>query len=917
MLDEPRQQFSYDRLARDEVALVGGLPSGTVTFLCTDIESSTRLLRHLGDASYAAVLAEYVRLFRIILVETGGEEIDAKGDGFLFAFRSARDAVAAAVAAQRAISTHPWPYDTSIRVRMAVHTGEPIKAGYHYVGLDVHRAARICAAAHGEQILLSLASASLVQGNLPPGISLRDLGLHRLKDLEHSEKIFQVLHPDLLADFPPLRSLGSFLHNLPRQLTSFVGREREIAEVKRLLSLTRLLTLAGSGGCGKTRLAVRVASDVCEKYPDGVWLVDLAALSDPALVPQAVASALRVREVSGRTLLETLVETLANKPILLILDNCEHLVAGCASLVEAVLAASQGTQILVTSREPLRVPGETVWRVPSLSLPDPERPPSTGGLMSCEAVRLFVERVVSALPSFTLNPENAAAVAAVCQRLDGIPLAIELAAARVPVLSIHQIADRLGDRFALLTGGSRTALPRQQTLRATMDWSYQLLCTQERVMLNRLSVFAGCWTLEAAESVCVGQEIERREILDLLSSLTSKSLMTPDLPHDIVLYRFLETVRQYGRERLRESGEEAQLRKRHLEWYARLAERAELEFEQSQQTVWFNRFEIEHDNIRNALEWSLENGNTEAGLRLAGAAWRFWFVRGHLAEGRRWLERLLTSTDAGSDAARAKALNAAGNLDAFGQVDYGSAGSLYEESLNLWRRVGDSGRIARVLNNLGHLAFNQGDYPKGRSLYEESLATCRGAADRWGVALALNNLGHVTHRQGDYLQARSWLEESLAIWRDLGDKQNVARALTNLGLTATAQGDTGLAFSLLKEGLDVRRELEDKWGIPESLEAVADLAIARHQPGLAARLLAAAEVLRESIGSPLQRAERPGYEHTVAAARAALGEVAFATAWAAGRAMTVDQAFEEAERSSDTYRGPENSAPAGFAQGNW
>jgi len=571
------------------------LPTGTVTFLFTDIEGSTALLQYLGDRRYADVLGEQRRLLRAAFQAGGGHEVDTQGDAFFVAFRRGQDAVATAAAAQRAITTHPWPDSAPVRVRMGLHTGEPTLVAGGYVGLDVHRAARIGSAGWGGQILLSQATHDAVTDNLPPGVSLRDLGEHRFKDLQRREQIFQLLHPDLPADFPPLRSLDALPNNLPRQLTSFIGREREMAEVKRLLTTTRLLTLTGSGGCGKTRLALQVAADLVEEFANGVWLVELAALTDPALVPQAVASALGVREEPGRPLLATLSDYLKAKRLLLLLDNCEHLVAACAYLAEALLRACPHLRILATSREALNIAGETVWRVPSLSLPDLLHLPSVEHLTQYEAVRLFIERALISRPDFVLTSQGAPSVAQVCHRLDGIPLAIELAAARVKVLSVEQIAARLDNRFRLLTSGSRTALPRQKTLRAAIDWSYDLLSETERMVLRRLSVFAGGWTLEAAEAICVGEGIEWHEVLDPLMQLVDKSLVMMEEQGGTVRYRLLETVRQYGRDKLPASGEADVVRGRHRDWYLALAERAEPELLGSNQAVWLERLETEHD----------------------------------------------------------------------------------------------------------------------------------------------------------------------------------------------------------------------------------------------------------------------------------------------------------------------------------
>jgi predicted ATPase/class 3 adenylate cyclase len=498
---------------------MAALPTGTVTFLFTDIEGSTRLLQRLGER-YAEVLATHHGLLRTAIQEGQGQVVDTQGDAVFAVFPRARDALLAAIATQRAVQAHPWPDGTVPKVRIGLHTGEPVTGETGYVGMDVHRAARIAAAGHGGQILVSDVTHNVVARDLPEGVSRRDLGEHRLRDLAHPLRIFQVLATDLPTDFSPLQSLDAHPHNLPIQLTSFIGRVREIAEVKRLLGTARLVTLTGSGGAGKTRLALQVAADVVEDYPDGVWLAEFAPIADPALVPKTVASTLNVSEQPGRDMTDTLVEALRPKSLLLMLDNCEHILAACRDLAAALLRTCPHVRILATSREGLGLPGEMVWRVPSLSVPEDIRHlPRPEELLLYDAVRLFVDRAVTTTPGFTVTSENAPAVAHVCRRLDGIPLAIELAAARVKVLAVEQIAVRLDNRFRLLTRGSRTVLPRHQTLQAAIDWSYELLSDRERAVLCRLSVFAGGWTLEAAEAVCTGGGIEASDVLDLLTQL--------------------------------------------------------------------------------------------------------------------------------------------------------------------------------------------------------------------------------------------------------------------------------------------------------------------------------------------------------------------------------------------------------------
>ncbi|MBI1741930.1 tetratricopeptide repeat protein [Candidatus Acetothermia bacterium] len=630
-------------------------------------------------------------------------------------------------------------------------------------------------------------------------------------------------------------------HNLPLPLTSFIGREREISEIKGLLSRVRSLTLSGIGGSGKTRLALRVAGELLDEYVDGVWLVDLSTLANPALVAQAVASALGVKEEPGRSLLDTLSESLKPKRFLLILDNCEHLIGACAPLAEVLLQRCSGLKILATSREALGFRGETIWQVPPLSVPDLRNLPAAGpdvvsALRQYESIQLFIERALTVLPSFAVTDQNVTLVAQVCRQLDGLPLAIELAAARMKVLSIEQLAARLEDRFRLLTGGSRTAQSRQQTLQAMMDWSFQLLLEKEKFLLRRLSIFAGGFTLEAAESVCGEKENMSRgdsrivptEILDLLVQLVEKSLVIREQGSEAARYRMLETVRQYGWERLAEAGEMEMLQRRHLDYFLELVEEAEPNLTRADQLTWLNRLETEHDNVRTALKYSLQSA-VEKGLRLAAAAWRFWEVRGYLGEGRGWLEKLLEAAGTNDDrpelvSARATALGAAGNL-ARDQGDYAAARTLYEEALKTFRRLEHQRGITFMLQNLGLLAWSLGDYTTARSRYEESLQIWRALGNKQGMANSLNNLGNVARDQGDYARARSLYEQSLAITQELSDKRGTATLLRNLGQLAWLERSFEVARARLKESLELHKVLGDKQGIAHSLGQLGNIAL--------------------------------------------------------------------------------------------
>jgi predicted ATPase/class 3 adenylate cyclase len=870
-----------------------GLPTGTVTFLFTDIEGSTHLLQQLGDR-YAEVLAAHHRVLRSAIQDAHGHEMDTQGDALFVAFPRAMDALLAAVAAQRAIRAHSWPEGIILRVRMGLHTGEPLSGETGYVGMDVHRAARIAAAAHGDQILVSDVTHGLVAKDLPEGVSLRNLGEHRLKDLTHPLHLFQVVAADLPADFPRIRSLDVLPNNLPRQLTSFIGREKEMAEVKRLLSTAYLVTLTGSGGAGKTRLALQVAADEVEGFPDGAWFAEFAPIADPALVPKTVASALNVPEQPGREMTETLVDALGSKALLLILDNCEHLLAACADLVAALLRACPQVRILTTSREGLGVPGEALWRVPSLSLPDVRHLPTSEDLVLYDAVRLFVDRAVASEPKFAVTSSNAPAVAQVCHRLDGIPLALELAAARVKVLAVEQIAARLDDRFRLLTGGSRTALPRQQTLRAAMDWSYDLLAPKERAVLRRLSVFAGGCTLEAAEAICAGKRIKEHEILDLLTQVVDKSLVTAEMVGGEVRYRMSETIRQYAQDRLMASGKAAEVRTRHRTWYLALAERAEVRMIGAEETMWLNRLEVEHDNLRAALGWSsTEEEDAETRLRLAAALRLFWDYHTHWGEGRKWLETALAGSPDLKSISRVKAINGAGNL-AWRQGDYGRTMSLCGESLALARELGDQREIAHALVGLGILTIHQGDLDGATALLEESLELSRKLEDKWWVARTLAQMGVTARRKGDYAKAVTLCEESLAMFRALGAKRRIAFALRLTGHAVRLQGDLEKAEGLYRESLALFGETGDRWVATECIEGLAIIASAQGNAERAARLFGVAAAARQTFGITMPRNEPGDQERSKTTARAGLGDEAFAAAWAEGRAMTLEQAIEYA-----------------------
>ena len=618
-------------------------------------------------------------------------------------------------------------------------------------------------------------------------------------------------------------------NNLPLQLTGLVGREREIAEVERLLSEHRLLTLTGPGGSGKTRLALAVASTLGDDYEDEAWLVELAPLSDPELVPQAVAPVLGVREEPGTAVLDSLRAHLEAREILLVLDNCEHLVDACADLADALLRSCPDLKVFATSREALGVVGETLFVVPPLSLPDPRHLQDIEGLSHYEATELFSERARAASPDFEITERNAVAVAQVCYRLDGMPLAIELAAARARALSVEQIVSRLDDRFVLLTGGGRTALAHNGTLRATMDWSHELLSQEERVLLRRLSVFAGGFTLAAAEAVCGGEGLEENEVLDLLSSLVDKSLVLVSEQEGEARYGLLETVRHYAAEKVEEAGEGTKVGGRHAEFFLRLAEQADTESKGARRAAWLGRLEAEHDNLRTVLDWALTHGEDDLGLRVAGALGGFWLVRGRLSEGRRWLEAALQGGDGTPEPTRTGTLLRAG-LIAREQGDHERSVELLGEALALARRIGDKATAAIALLNLGWAALLRDELQRASELTEESLTLQRETNDWVGVARALTVLGLLANAQGDHERAKALHEESLGLAREAGDVGAIVLSLMPGALASLGSGDRRRARELCEEGLQLSWRLKMVHPTASHLQIAASVAGSQGQP---------------------------------------------------------------------------------------
>jgi predicted ATPase/DNA-binding SARP family transcriptional activator len=864
------------------------LPLGRVTYLCSQIQGLDRLQGQPADL-VEQVLKRYMMQVVDVVTVSGGtlcQDISA-GWTLTAVFSQPAAAVAAAVSLGQQMNAEDWSGNLALLARLSVHSGEADSDGAADHDQLLDRCVHLGAIAHGGQILLSSGAASLLWDRLPAELSLRDLGPHRLRDLAAVEHVFQLVHPALPIDFPPLVSLDARPGNLPVQLTSFVGRRRELEKVKRLLRSSRLVTLTGAGGSGKTRLSLQAAAAVApESFADGVWFVDLAPLTDPTLVAVAVMEALGLQDQAQRPPMSTLSAHLKTRQALLVLDNCEHLVAACATLAQTLLQACPRLSILATSREPLGVQGEVVLALPGLPVPDADAPSDLESLQHFDAVRLFLHRVRAANPTLTLRDLSPVHVVRICRRLDGMPLAIELAAARARALTVEQIAVRLDDRFRLLTAGSRTALPRQQTLWATIDWSHELLTEPERVLLRRLSVFAGGCTLEMGEAVCTGDGLAAGEILDLLSRLVDRSLVLADHQGAAVRYSLLETIRHYAAQKLQQSGEQAVLAGRHLASYARLVGEGEMNALLPDQKAWFDSLQAELDNIRAALAWSRAGGSASDGLTLASSLYWFWDVRGHMREGRKVLAAILSQRDAPSTGTvRAHALVGYASL-AFFQADYAEAIRVGTQGLALAKELDDPLHVTAGLTFLGWATLRSGDTNRARPFFEEALETAVMPALAYS---ARQGLGHVYSELGDYERAEALMEEALASARLIGNPRWVAVGLAHAGAVALLRGRHGRAHSLLVDALAQFDQLDDLGGLILPLAALARVQQALGHLEPAAQIFGAAGALRERTGTYQVLGNVSAHEAIQAATRAALGEAAFAAAYAAGAAMNRSQ----------------------------
>ncbi|HEX8696024.1 MAG TPA: tetratricopeptide repeat protein [Longimicrobium sp.] len=823
-------------------------PRGTVTFLFTDMEGSTRLLQQIG-AAYPAVLEEQRRLAMGACERHGGRLVDTAGDGLFVAFERARDALAAAIEAQRALLSHPWPDGAAVRVRMGLHTGEPVASGSGYTGLDVHRAARIMSAAHGGQVVLSEATRQLAAGDLP-GVELVDLGEHALKDLPRPERLYQVRAEGLPAAFPPLRTAGAPGVSLPGRALPLIGRDEELAAVSGLLRRddVRLLTLTGTGGTGKTSLAIEAAARCIPHFPGGVAFVALAPIAEPPLVFAAVAQTLAVSPRAGQEPLDAVVEQLRERRLLLVLDNFEH-VLGAATGVARLVASCPGVKALVTSRFALRLSMEREYPVAPLPTPGAAAGGNAALLRAYPSVQLFAERAAAVKPGFGLDDESTVAVAEICHRLDGLPLAIELAAARVKLFSPRALLARLDRRLELLSGGPRDLPDRHRTLRQAIGWSYDLLDAGEQATFRRLAVFAGGFSLEAAEAVSSAAGGPVLPALEAVSALVDKSLLRQEEPgeDDEPRFRMLETVREFALERLAAAGEEASTRAAHADVTTALAERAAPELAGAGQPLWLPRLEREHDDLRAALDWAVRAGDAARALRLGAALCRFWLIRGFHTEGRRRLRAVLALPHAAADEPlRARVLSGAAIL-AYEQGDLGEGTTLLEEVLAHHRAAGDARGVAETLNHMGWVAFYTGDLERVRTLTEEALALHERRGDTRGIALSLTNLGAAALQGGDVGRALQLYGRALELRRELNEGRSIAYGSLNLSLALIRAGELDRAEALTRDAERTLRALGDKQLLGYACFCLAEAALERGRPADAVPPLEEAAVLGREV----------------------------------------------------------------------
>jgi predicted ATPase/class 3 adenylate cyclase len=932
------KRFIYVIIDGPQVAVKVAPPTGTVTFLFTDIEGSTRLSQQYPDAM-PALLARHHQILRENIEAQNGVVFQIIGDSFSAAFPSAGEALFAALGAQRALHREPWS-PAPIKVRMGIHTGtaqaeagsgEIRYSGYTTLALTQ----RIMSAGHGGQVLLSRTACELTRVKLPEQMRLVDLGECRLKDILHPEHLYQLAAADLPSEFPPLKALESLQHNLPPQLTSFIGREKEIDELKGMIAGQRLITLTGSGGAGKTRLALRVAGDLLHEFAHGVWFVELAPVDDPALVTQTLLSVFKLREdpQGTRTSLEILQDTLRARNLLLILDNCEHLIEACAWVSESLLRTCPQLKILASSREALGVPGEISYRVPSLRTPGSDDLLHLERPLEIDSIRLFVERGTAAKPDFRLTEGNTPFVAQICSRLDGIPLAIELAAARVKVLSLEQIAARLDDRFRLLTGGARTALPRQQTLRALIDWSYSLLSEEEKTLFRRLAVFTGGWTLEAAEFVC-GEGREGPDVLDLMARLVDKSLITSEESDGSIRYHRLETIRQYSRERFFETEEVEAIRDRHLTYYVQLSEEIEQGLQGPSRKLWVHRSGAEQENLRTAIEWGLAR-DLESTIRITANMIVGIASGGYSVKSFVWLREILQARETMLPALppplRAKALAAL----AFLYISVGKereASACAEQAIALYRQLDDRRWLASVML-LGTKALeSSGKLVEAETALKEALVVARSDRNALVTVWLLITLARVTARlhgdtratwdlteealqlamnaeldgqvadvyevrgflavlSGRYEEARAFFEKAMLMYQSVDADFNVLLNKSNLAHLERQFGHHQQALERYRETIVGFRNIGQLGAVAHQLECFGFLAIVDEQNERALKLFAAADALREKVGAPMTSEEQAYFDEQMDVLRQGMDAGQFKRIWTTGRALTMEQAL--------------------------
>ena len=900
----------------------------------TDIEGSTLLLERLGRRAYAEVLADHHRLIRAGVSAHGGREVDTQGDSFFVVFPSASGSVAAAIEIQLALEAHRWAGGERVRVRMGLHAGEASETTTGMVGYDVHRAARVAATAHGGQILLSETAAALVRESLPEGVSLKDLGHHRLKDLRRAQQIFQLTADGLASDFPPLRSLDSPLlpNNLPAQLASFIGRDEELGEVRALVESSRLVTLTGAGGAGKTRLALQVAAELLDGSGDGVWLVELAPVADDDAVPRAIAQALGITAPPGRAALDVLLDAVAPQELLVVLDNCEHLTAACAMVVDAVLGRCPKVSVLATSREPLGLVGERIYRVPSLSLPGSEM----GSGERSDAVELFAARAREQGAGFVIDEETAPLVESICRRLDGMPLAIELAAARLRSLSLRTLSERLDQRFRLLTGGSRSALPRQQTLQATVQWSYSLLDAREQAVLRALSVFVDGFDLEAAEAVCERVDVESLDVLDVLGSLVDKSLVGAKQDQETVRYGLLETIRQFAAERLLDSGEStaAAVANAHCAYFIALAQEAGPHLIGPDQGRWLARLGADHANLRRAIERA--SADPAKGARVVRALVsleRYWWIGSRGMEVTSILLDALERPDVANDpallarglmvAARGSifldvesALRRAGQaVEVASQIDderiltdalcasarvHTFAGRLEQgyrlaqEALERARSLGDDSVLMEALGAaaLYTLHESETDPGKGRELLNDALVIARRMGDSYMAAMLHNNASVLALSMGDVQAAREHLEKAEVCSAAVG--VTIYNVSISMGMVQREEGDHEGAAARLRAALIISRRTRDRFGLAYAVLGLACVEADAAEWRGAAELHGVAQGFLDQIGQPWLPYYRRFLQASIDASRANLGDAEFERLYARGQMLDFDAAVHQA-----------------------